>query len=490
MIDYPVTYKLLWSFVCSGLIIYFLFCLLIYIQTKQKAFLYYGLYNFFLLTYLLTKSPFWTEEISIYVLQSRYVSFNWYIQIIYNSLLLLFYSEYLDLKMHRPKFHGFIMKYATIQLSLASLLWIYSILINDYMLYKSLFNYIFLPISFLVLIYGLYTAISIPKRLGYFMIVGVLLYYTFAMIAFFRSNIESVSESPIIYFYVGIILESIVFLMGLGYKIKLLYLEKLAAQKSIIREQNNLELLREKSQKTLKQKLIEQEVELRQALAKTEDESLKSLQLTYENEISKLKLESLRNQMNPHFIFNALNSIKAFLITNDKVQASHYLGKFSKLIRKILESSRNEVITLGEEIEILDLYVNIENIRLEPQINFEMINTNSKLHRGFKLPALILQPFVENAIWHGLMLIKFDRKLSVELTEYLGTPCIILTDNGIGRKNAAIHQEGKSIKKKSLGLLFVTERLKYFNQKYQTQYHFEIQDVQDNMGTKVIFYLK
>jgi sensor histidine kinase YesM len=361
---------------------------------------------------------------------------------------------------------------------------------NEVTLFQTFFNLIFLPVSTVTLLFGLYIAFTVPNKLGYFIIIGIALYYGFAMWAYTHSVPDNFSNAPIKYFYIGIVLESIVFLLGLGYKIKLIYLEKLEAQQEIIKEQRSLELLRENTQMELKQKLQEQEIELREALSKTEDERLKSIQLVYENEISKLKLESLRNQMNPHFIFNALNSIKAFLVTNDKVQASHYLGKFSKLIRKILESSRNEVITLAEELEILELYMNIENIRLEPQISIDIINKESKMHRGIKLPALILQPFVENAIWHGLMLIKNNRKLTVELTDEIGIPCIIITDNGIGRKKAAAHQKEKSIKKESLGLVFIQERLDYFNQKQQTQYHFEIKDVEEGWGTRVVFYFE
>jgi sensor histidine kinase YesM len=421
---------------------------------------------------------------------SRYASFNWYIQIVYNSMLFLFYTEFLDLKKHRKKFHGFIMYYVAAQIIIGTLFWLYCISTHDIVQFQTFFNFIFLPVSSFVLMYGLYVAFTIPKNLGYFIITGIVLYYGFAMWAYTHSAPENVSNAPIKYFYIGIVLESIIFLMGLGYKIKLIYVEKLEAQQTIIKEQRSIELLRETNQKELKHKLQEQETELREALAKTEDERLKSLQLTYENEISKLKLESLRNQMNPHFIFNALNSIKAFLVTNDKVQASHYLGKFSKLIRKILESSRSEVITLAEEMEILELYVNIENIRLEPQISFEIINKDSKTHLGLKLPALILQPFVENAIWHGLMLVKQDRKLSIELTMISDIPCIIITDNGIGRRRANEFQKEKSIKKDSLGLIFVQERLDYFNKKYNLNNHFEIQDLEKDWGTKVVFYLQ
>ncbi|MGS0525604.1 sensor histidine kinase [Zobellia nedashkovskayae] len=115
-----------------------------------------------------------------------------------------------------------------------------------------------------------------------------------------------------------------------------------------------------------------------------------------------LEQSMLRSQMNPHFLFNSLNSIKLYIINNEQKNAVHYLNKFSKLVRKILESSSMREIPLAEELETVDLYMNIENIRFSNEIDFKIrVDKNIDTHT-VKIPSLILQPFLENAIWHGL----------------------------------------------------------------------------------------
>ena len=242
----------------------------------------------------------------------------------------------------------------------------------------------------------------------------------------------------------------------------------------------------------MEKELEEKVSELKLALQKSEDEKLKSLTLTFENEITLLKLESLRNQMNPHFIFNALNSIKVYLIENNKEKAVYYLNKFSKLIRKILESSRVDSISLEEELEIIELYMNIENIRFDKKIQFSVFKNDINLN-SIKVPALILQPFIENSLWHGLMLKEGDKSIEICVSEINHKTILTITDNGIGRKKASENVAKKTIKKESLGINFAKERLDYFNKKHNTNYAFIFTDLIDEnekyLGTKVEFYL-
>jgi sensor histidine kinase YesM len=242
--------------------------------------------------------------------------------------------------------------------------------------------------------------------------------------------------------------------------------------------------------KELEKELAEKVGELKNALQKSEDEKLNSLRLSFENEISLLKLESLRSQMNPHFIFNALNSIKVYLIENDKEKAVYYLNKFSKLIRKILESSRTDSISLEEELEIIELYMSIENIRFDQKIDFS-INRNDVNIASIKVPALILQPFIENALWHGLMLKEGEKSITIDVSQENNSTKLSITDNGIGRKRAQENVAKKSYKRESLGLQFTNERISHFNQKNQSNYQFTFIDLFDEnknaVGTRVEF---
>ena len=166
------------------------------------------------------------------------------------------------------------------------------------------------------------------------------------------------------------------------------------------------------------------------------NKKIATLELQYNNQINELKLASLHNQMNPHFIFNALNSIKHYIINNESKNATHYLNKFSKLIRKILEASASKEISLQEELETMDLYMTIENIRFSNAIEFS-INVDEHLNlKSVKVPPLVLQPFLENSIWHGLSSKKNNKNilLSIERisADYIQ---IFIEDNGIGRED-------------------------------------------------------
>lgn len=323
---------------------------------------------------------------------------------------------------------------------------------------------------------------------------GIIIYQIFTYTNLFFTLVNNQGENeidPMVYLYIGLIFESMLFMVAMGFKVKQIYLEKINAQKKIIAEQIELNLLKENYQKELETTLENKVVELKMALQKTEDEKLNSVTLTFENEIANLKLESLRNQMNPHFIFNALNSIKAYLIANDKENAVYYLNKFSKLIRKILESSRTESISLEEELDIIQIYMSIENIRFDENINFKINNKLAQPLSNLKLPGLILQPFIENALWHGLMLKEGEKNITIAIFEEQNKVKLTITDNGIGRKKSKENSDKRTFKRESLGLQFAKERIDYFNKKQHTNYHFNFIDLTNDqnvaMGTKVEF---
>lgn len=198
-----------------------------------------------------------------------------------------------------------------------------------------------------------------------------------------------------------------------------------------------------------------------------------------------MKQNLMRTQMNPHFIFNALNSIKLYIINNEKEQAVYYLNKFSKLIRTILNSSTKKEITLKEEIANSKLYVQIENIRFGNSVNFEIIIPKHIPLEEIKVPPLILQPFLENAIWHGLSLKEGEKKLSIELIDNAdsNTISILITDNGVGRTKALAIKKERIHHKKSLGIQLTKDRLKAFMKEYKQDFTIVILDLFDANGT-------
>ena len=212
--------------------------------------------------------------------------------------------------------------------------------------------------------------------------------------------------------------------------------------------------------------------------------------LEKQKRILTLEQDVLRTQMNPHFIFNALNSIKHYIINNEQKNAVHYLNKFSKLVRKILESSSVKEVSIQEELETMDLYMNIENIRFSNEINYNVNVDNTLDLSTIKVPPLVLQPFLENALWHGLSSKKGKKNIILSVfkssSEFIQ---IDIEDNGIGRKASAKIKSNKVINRKSIGIELTKERLNNFIKDLNNSFSLVFKDlVNENkkpIGTKV-----
>ena len=213
--------------------------------------------------------------------------------------------------------------------------------------------------------------------------------------------------------------------------------------------------------------------------------------LKQEKKILTLEQDMLRIQMNPHFIFNSLNSIKHYIINSEKENAVYYLNKFSKLIRKILVASKEKDIPLSDELETMELYMNIENIRFSNEIDFQISIDKDINANNIKVPSLILQPFLENALWHGLSSKEKDKKITIEVNKSDKKHVIIsITDNGVGRKISEEINKQKTLKRKSVGIALTRDRLENFSKRYTNMYNMKIEDLYDaqgkGTGTKVI----
>lgn len=192
----------------------------------------------------------------------------------------------------------------------------------------------------------------------------------------------------------------------------------------------------------------------------------KKKQQLLEFEKSKLEYEqqALRAQMNPHFIFNAINSIQKYILSKNEREAYDYLAKFAKLIRIVLNNSREKSLMLQQELEMINLYVELEQIRFSNKFEFKIDVDESVNDDDMMVPAMLIQPYVENAIWHGLMNLPKDRKgilkLSVSHTEK--SLKIVIEDNGIGRAKAK--QFKSEDKHRSVGMALTEQRLMMINQ--------------------------
>ncbi|OJU50838.1 MAG: hypothetical protein BGN96_08325 [Bacteroidales bacterium 45-6] len=161
-------------------------------------------------------------------------------------------------------------------------------------------------------------------------------------------------------------------------------------------------------------------------------------ELLLKNEIKEAEMQSLRSQMNPHFMFNAINSINNFILKNQKETASQHLTTFAKLMRSILENSKHALITLEKELDTLKCYMQLETARLDNSFQYNIRLQDSIDDSDIKIPPLVLQPFVENAIWHGLRTKQSGGLIRIEVTSVDEEWLIIsILDNGIGREASA-----------------------------------------------------
>lgn len=210
-----------------------------------------------------------------------------------------------------------------------------------------------------------------------------------------------------------------------------------------------------------------------------------------EKNLSKSVLTSIKSQMNPHFFYNALNTIQAYIFTNDAENAGKYLSKFSKLTRKILEMSESETITLSEEIETLKLYLELEQVRFDDNFKFEFDVASNLDIEMIKIPSMLIQPYIENAVKHGLLHKQGEKLLSVLFESIDRVLVIKIDDNGIGRKKS---EELNKIKNHtSFSTNANAKRLEVLNQSAKNQLVVEfidkVDDHNNSIGTTVILHV-
>ncbi len=383
-----------------------------------------------------------------------------------------FLNELLDLKNQRPKLYK--------QLRWISIgLWIYSL--ADWLVFYSMPNLPFQATSFFIIrivlvfinVYILFSvAVFVKSSIKKYYIIGNTLFLVFGVLAAFK-EINNVFAGTYLaklnnanWYMVGILLECIFFAFALGIRIKELQQEKDNATSKLIEQMQLNEKIMQEANLQLELKVAERTAHILEQEKKIEAATLMKTTASYEKKLSESRMQALRSRMNPHFLFNSLNSIKYFILKNENDTAAFYLNKFSKLLRQILEYSNRETITLQQELETLKLYLEIESLRFDQSFHYHIVVDEGLLPDNIQVPPLILQPFVENAIWHGLANSdKSDKFCKVEVNKQNGNINISIIDNGVGRAVAAIIKENKinKLNTESFGMKITEERISIFN---------------------------
>ncbi len=472
-------------FVLGVLFILTVYHFLLYFQHKDKVYLYYSIYTFLIFISHLddTGDDFVSTFIApmFYYLKAYNINITW----AYNLMYFIFAFTFIDLKSYSLKWYHFIFRSVLV-------LFIFSILIevgyqftqNNQFIRKG--DALFIISISILGILGYIPLFKINNSLKYYIIIGsIFLFGTSiaATIIFKFKLLPDENELRFSIFYMGLILENILFSLGLGHKQKRILKERNETEEALLKQLQANNLLRKQVEAQL-----QKDIEALRNQAKIE--RLEKQQASYGKELAELKISVLRSQMNPHFIFNSLNSIKRHIIDNEKENAVYYLNKFSKLIRKVLATTREREISLADELETMELYINIENIRFNNAIDFNIDVEDGLQIDTLKIPSLILQPFLENAIWHGLSLKDGEKKLEMQIEKKGRAHVLIhIMDNGIGRKKSSELKSKKIHKPDSMGIKLTEERLKNFAQDHKYGCDLVFTDLFDEnnspIGTKV-----
>jgi len=394
----------------------------IYFINRKTDYLLYVIYVIFMSVYFgRFIFDFYENTIGNFSFNSFFL--NNFLEVLSNIFYILFVKYYLTTTENYQKLDKAI-KVITIFLILFLVVDSVVMLAGNFGLHAVLLEIRAVIISSFVILSIIYLSYYLKSTLTYFIIFGSLFYATGSILVFITGHGN--------YLKVGALLEIIIFGLGLGYKIKLEYQEKIRVQEESI---NNY-------------------------------------------------IKALRAQMNPHFIFNSLSSIQHLVLKSDTTAALKYLSKFSQLMRSTLENSIEKNVTLAEEIKLLETYLDLESLRFDGSFSYE-INVDKHLNTHMlEVPLLIIQPFVENAIIHGLLYKKEgEKKLVIAFSENNSHIFATIEDNGIGREASKTMQEKSSKPGKiSRGMELTKKRIEVLETQPDKTGSYVIEDLTDHSG--------
>lgn len=423
-----ISYKssIVYLFIGAFLFI-FLFSIITYITSKSLDFLFYSLYIFSLLLYL-GKSAYGLEE----QFNSDYSKLALWVhsvlQIFINLFYIAFAKYYLNTQENYPKLNKALLIIGLVLIGFISAISL-TAFFNEFDFHYKLMNLHRLVMTLFALACFIYLMIYAKNLLAYIILIG-----SFGFLAGSLSMLFTLNKN---YMIAGAVFEALLFGLGLAYKLKETHQEKLRLEQTVFKN----------------------------------------------------KISALRAQMNPHFIFNSLNSIQHLIIANKREAAVKYLNKFSLLMRNLLETSIEKSIVLSEEINLLRKYLELESLRFDHSFTYT-IEVDASLNPDLiEVPMLVVQPFVENALVHGLLPKKEGVKtLRVGFKKENNILICEVEDNGIGRQASQNSITYLKSKKKSRGIEITSKRLSIQNPFIENQITFE--DLVDEsgaaIGTKVI----
>lgn len=426
-----------YSWIRGGLLVLFIYHFIFYLQNKEKLHKYYSGYLFCLVVYLV-RDAFVSENVQYYY---QYISFS--IQYVGYVFFIYFCRELTKSKIYFP-----VLDYrAKILSGVLFLLACFLLVIQyfyGYEVQKQIVAYS-VPFATFCAFYVFYLLSKRKTRQVYFLLFGSVFFLISANISLLKmikGNLYLIDWSVhrMFYYFVGAIVQSTIFAILIGNHFREIIIKKQEAEVNLLKQSN---------------------------------------------QISQLKMIALKSQMNPHFLFNSLNSINNFVIQNKIDEASNFITKFSSLVRKVLQVTNENSISLTEELHILSIYVKLEQMRLKNGFHFKTVIDHTIDADRLKVVPLFLQPFIENAIWHGLSLKQGEKTILLTITQINEMVNVFITDNGIGINNSKKNKINTTSSKKSYGIKIVKERMELM---YEKEIVIQIKDVSEKntTGTRVL----
>ncbi len=401
--------SLFYSWIRGGVFLLLLYHFVFYLKHKEKVYKYYSIYLLCISVFLLKDIVEFKNDLYKYLLFSiQFIAFSFYIH---------FSRELLNSKKVYPKWDRASKIISKVLLIIAFLLlgvqFFWGFEVQKEIILSTA------PILSVVFIGGLAYIEIINTKEGVYSLIGSIILIAGANITALKAIkgdafLFNIEVHNMFYFFVGVLIQNIVYAFLLADVLKKIEVEKSRAE---------LDLHKKSSQ------------------------------------LYELKMTAFKNKMNPHFLFNSLNSINNFVIQNKKEEASIYIAKFSSLIRKVLQTTEKVYISLAEELRISELYINIELLRFRNSFVYEIIIDKNIEVEQIKVVPLYLQPFVENAIWHGLSLKKGKKKLTIKVESQEGFVITRVIDNGVGFDQSIYQKKTQELKHKPFGINTVKNRL-------------------------------
>ncbi|GLR18177.1 hypothetical protein GCM10007940_27920 [Portibacter lacus] len=453
-------------FFLGAICIFLLYTIGLTIQTGNPDFKFYAFYLAAILIHNTVQADAFLKVFVIFPKNPIYYHYvNEFLQMFIYAFFTLFIKVFLELKTTKPKMIPFVNGTA-IAAVVFSLIFLFTMrLSRDFLFVQNYLSILWLLIAALgsAIVIGIFRNSNNPIR--YYILVGSIvlllgsfieLYTSLNLIGGYNWNIYAIPENgwyPFNYTQVAILIETVCFALGIGYKIR----------------------KQEKQYLELKQKEIM-------------DLKIKEKNVALENQLLVKELDALRSQMNPHFLFNSLSSINNYIMKENPQEASRYLTRFSQLMRNILNNSKEQFVSLSQEIEALQLYIELENLRFKSKFKFDLNIDKEVRISHLLIPSMLIQPYVENAIKHGLFPKKTSGNLSIKIFEKNEQLHIEIADDGIGRVHSLQSKSKQDLDRKSHGMEISSNRIDLLNKIYDLNASLAIEDL--TPGTKVTLTLK